>query len=139
MKPEDHIKRYKQMRITIKELLNKPFQERDKASIVTIAHWSSYHLVSAIIDQLPIVEQLKHHNHRGVKKTLKNPQVQALIGDYANEILYLYNFLETNFLTKFQYGGIESTPDYENLKQILEKLETICKNITEELQESHGN
>jgi len=84
------------------------------------------------------MEQLKHHNHRGVKKPLKHPQIQALIGDYANEILYLYNFLEMNFLTKFQYGGIESTPDYENLNQILEKLETICKKITEEVQESHG-
>jgi len=138
MRPEDHIKRYKQMRITLSELLSKPSQDRDKASIVTIAHWSSYHLVSAIIDQMPINEQLKHHNHRGVKKILKNPQVQALIGDYANEILYLYNSLEMNFLAKFQYGGIESTPDYKNLNQILENLETICKKITEELQKSHG-
>ena len=138
MRPEDHIKRYKQMRNTIKELLNKPFQERDKASIVTIAHWSSYYLVSAIIDQLPIAEQLKHHNHRGVKKILKNPEVQLFIGDYMNEILYLYNFLETNFLTKFQYGGIDGIPDYENLNQILEKLEIICKKVTEKLQESHG-
>ena len=134
MNPEDHIKRYKQMRNTLNELLEKPLQERDHASIVIIAHWASYHLISTIIDQLAIPEQLQHRNHRGIKKSLKNEQLQKIIGEDANQILNLYNLLEMNFSVKFQYGSIERVPDYDELSQILEKLEIICKNITEKVQ-----
>ena len=134
MNPEDHIKRYKQMRNTLNELLEKPLQERDHASIVIIAHWASYHLISTIIDQLAIPEQLQHRNHRGIKKSLKDAQLQMIIGEDANQILNLYNLLEMNFSVKFQYGSIERVPDYDELSQILEKLEIICKNITEKVQ-----
>jgi len=134
MKPEDHIKRYKKMRNTLNELLEKPLQERDHASIVIIAHWASYHLISTIIDQLAIPEQLQHRNHRGIKKSLKDAQIQEIIGEDANQILNLYNLLEMNFSVKFQYGSIERVPDYDELSQILEKLELICKNITEKVQ-----
>ena len=134
MKPEDHIKRYKQMRNTLNELLEKQLQERDQASIVIIAHWASYHLISTIIDQLAIPEQLQHRNHRGIKKSLKDMQLQEIIGEDANQILNLYNLLEMNFSVKFQYGSIERVPDYDELSQILDKLEFICKNITEKVQ-----
>ncbi|MBD3254188.1 MAG: hypothetical protein GF383_03805 [Candidatus Lokiarchaeota archaeon] len=72
MKPENHIKRYIKMRSTLDELLIKPFQDRDNASIATIAHWPSFHLVSVIIDQLNLPERLKHRIHRGFKNTLKS-------------------------------------------------------------------
>jgi len=134
MKAEDHIKRYKQMRNTLNELLTKPVQERDHASIVIIAHWASYHLISTIIDQLAIPEQLQHRNHRGIKKSLKDAQIQEIIGNDANKILKLYNLLEMNFSVKFQYGSIERVPDYKELFQILKELEVICKNITEKVQ-----
>lgn len=134
MKPEDHIKRYKQMRNTLNELLVKPIQERDHASIVIIAHWAAYHLISTIIDQLAIPEQLQHRNHRGIKKSLKYAQIQEIIGNDANKILNLYNLLEMNFSVKFQYGSIERVPDYKELSQILKELEVICKNITEKVQ-----
>ncbi|TFG26029.1 MAG: hypothetical protein EU532_10915 [Promethearchaeota archaeon] len=134
MKPEDHIKRYKQMRNTLNELLAKPTQERDHASIVIIAHWASYHLISTIIDQLGIPEQFQHRNHRGIKKSLKAAQIQEIIGNDANKILNLYNLLEMNFSAKFQYGSIESVPDYKELSKILKDLENICKNITEKVQ-----
>ena len=134
MKAEDHIKRYKQMRNTLNELLAKPIQERDHASIVIIAHWASYHLISTIIDQLAIPEQLQHLNHRGIKRSLKNAQIQEIIGNDANKILKLYNLLEMNFSVKFQYGSIERVPDYKELFQILKELEVICKNITEKVQ-----
>ena len=134
MKPEDHVKRYKQMRTTLYELLNKPIQDRDNASIVTIAHWASFHLVSTIIDQLAIPERLKHRNHRGVKKTLKESETKKIIGDLSFRILNLYNSLESVFLIKYQYGSIDKMLDYEELKNILEQLEVFCKEITEEVQ-----
>jgi len=138
MKPEDHTKRYKKMRTTLYELLNKPIQDRDNASIVTIAHWASYHLISIIIDQLAIPERLKHRNHRGVKKTLKQSEIRNILGDFSIQILDLYNNLESDFLTKYQYGSIERVLDYEELKYLLEKLEVICKNITEKVQKNHA-
>lgn len=138
MKPQDHIERYKQMRRTLDDLLKKPLLDRDSASIVTIAHWASYHLVSAIIDQLSVVEQLKHRNHRGVKKSLKQPQIKSILGVQADQILNLYNLLEMNFLTKFQYGSIESVPDYLTLVNILKQLEVICKKVIEEGQRGGG-
>lgn len=122
------------MKNTLNELLEKPIQERDHASIVIIAHWSSYHLISTIIDQLAIPEQLQHRNHRGIKKSLKNSQIQEIIGNDANKILNLYNLLEMNFSAKFQYRSIEDVPDYKKLSQILKELEAICKNITETVQ-----
>ncbi len=134
MKPEDHIKRYEKMRTTLYELLNKPIRERDNASIVTIAHWASYHLVSIIIDQLEISERLKHRNHRGVKKTLKESETMNIIGDFSIQILDLYNKLESDFLIKYQYGSIGKMLDYEELKDIIKQLEVICKNITERVQ-----
>ncbi|MFX1445485.1 MAG: hypothetical protein ACFFHV_18875 [Promethearchaeota archaeon] len=134
MKPEDHIKRYKQMRITLNELLAKPIQERDHASIVIIAHWASYHLISTIIDQLAIPDQLKHRNHRGIKQTLKNAQLQGIIGKDVENLLNLYNLLEMNFTVKFQYGSVDRVPDYKELSRILKELEIICKNVTEKVQ-----
>ena len=120
MKPEDHINRYKKMRTTLYDLLNKPIQDRDNASIVTIAHWASYHLISIIIDQLAIPERLKHRNHRGIKNTLKQSETRRIIGDLSIHILDLYNTLESDFLTKFQYGSIDKVLDYDELKDILE-------------------
>ncbi len=136
MKPEDHIKRYEKMRTTLYELLNKPIRERDNASIATIAHWASYHLVSVIIDQLEISERLKHRNHRGVKKTLKESETINIIGDLSIQILDLYNKLENDFLIKYQYGSIDKLLDYEAINGLLKQLEDICKNITEMVQEN---
>ena len=121
------------MRQTLHELLNKPLSDRDSASIVSIAHWASYHLVSTIIDQLPIRDQLQHRNHRGVKNSLKDKQVQTIIGNYATRVLDSCNQLETNFMTKIQYGSIDIVPDYESLIRILNDLEYICKKVTEEV------
>ncbi|MHA1151017.1 MAG: hypothetical protein ACTSR8_22580 [Promethearchaeota archaeon] len=134
MKPEDHIKRYKRMRATLHDLLNKPTQDRDIASIVTIAHWASFHLVSTIVDQLAIPERLQHRNHRGVKKTLKTIELKNIIGNLSSQILNLYNNLESSFLIKYQYGSIKKELDHEELKKILEQLEVICKDITEKVQ-----
>ncbi|MHA1294727.1 MAG: hypothetical protein ACTSQJ_18980 [Promethearchaeota archaeon] len=136
MKPEDHVRRYKQMRATLLELLNKPIENRDNASIVTIAHWASFHLISIIIDQLPIPEHLKHRNHRGIKKSLKHAKVKETIGELSIQILDLYNNIENNFLIKYQYGGINKDLNYDELYQLLKKLETICKKITEKVQNS---
>lgn len=122
------------MRSTLNELLAKPIQDRDHASVAIIAHWASYHLISTIIDQLAIPDQLQHRNHRGIKKSLKDEQTQKIIGDDAIKILNLYNLLEMNFSAKFQYGSIERVPNYQELSQILKDLEIICKNITEKVQ-----
>ena len=126
------------MRTTLYDLLNKPIQDRDNASIVTIAHWASYHLISIIIDQLPIPDRLKHRNHRGIKNTLKQSVTRNIIRDLSIQILDLYNSLESDFLTKYQYGSIDKVLDYDELKDILENLETICKNITEKVQKNYA-
>jgi len=137
MKPEDHIKRYKQMRTTLHDLMSKPIQEKDNASIVTIAHWASYHLVSTIIDQLNILERLKHRNHRGIKKSLKSLEVKEIIGDQSIKILDLYNKLESNFLSKYQYGRIDKELNDGEMKELLVELEEICKKITDKIQRDH--
>lgn len=136
MKPESHIKRYKQMRNTINELLTFPLEERDHSSITIISHWASYHLISTIINQLDIPENLKHRNHRGVKHSMKHAKIREIIGNDADEILKLYNLLEMNFSAKFQYGNIEEVPNYDKLLQILKNLEDLCKRITERVREN---
>ena len=138
MKAEDHIKRYLRMKSTINELLKKPLLERDHASILILIHWASYHLVSTIIDQLLIPEKLKHRNHRGIKKTLKDTEIMKILGKDANKILKLYNLLEMDFSSKFQYGYINNIPDYSRVIQILKELEDICKKITKKVQKEVG-
>ena len=87
VKPEKHIKRYKEIRRTIDLLLSQPDEERDAATITTAVHWASFHLVSAIIDNLQIPERWKHRNHRSVKYALKDSgEIIAILGERAEYI-----------------------------------------------------
>jgi hypothetical protein len=67
MRREFHLKRYKEERESI-NLLGTSQREKDLASITIIAHWASFHLISSLIDGLEISENLKHRNHRSIKK-----------------------------------------------------------------------
>lgn len=58
MKVEKHLEKYKQMRATINQLMKVPKETRDSASITTLAHWTSFPLVSITVNQLPIPERL---------------------------------------------------------------------------------
>lgn len=56
-----------------------------------------------IIDQLPISDSLKHRNHRGIKRVLLNQEeVKTTLGEKAEELLSIYNKIESNFTVRFQ-------------------------------------
>ncbi|MHA1730789.1 MAG: hypothetical protein ACTSU5_02550 [Promethearchaeota archaeon] len=131
MNSSKHILQYKRIRETIDALMRIPTPERDAAPITTASHWASFHLLSAIIDQLSIPDKYKHRNHRGVRYILRdNEEVRAAIGGSANLLLELYNEIETGFMSKFQYGNIDKVPDYGHLMKLLDKMVEICKIIT---------
>ncbi len=134
LKPELHIEKYKKLRHSFDLLLAQPIDVRDSAAISTLAHWISYHIISVIIDQIAIPENLKHRNHRGVKTVLgKSTEVRAILGSNSDQLLALYNQIESTFMVKFQYGKEEISPDYAKLTQILDQLVDLCKNITKQI------
>ncbi len=136
MKPEKHVERYKTIRKTLNELLLKPIQERDIASISTLAHWASYHLISIIINQASIPENQQHKNHRGIKNVLRSStELRKIIGDQnSNLLLELYNQIETQYLVKFQYGWTDLNPDYGELIKLLDQIVSLCKGLTKKTQ-----
>jgi hypothetical protein len=96
-------------------------------------------LVSAIIDNLQIPERWKHRNHRGVKYALKDSgEIIEILGERAEYLTECYNAIETQFMSHFQYGGFDETPDYEALIDELDQIVSLCKEITLEVTKSLG-
>lgn len=121
---------HKEMRLSLADLLSKSIDDRDAVTISTTAHWASYHLISAILDNLPIPENLKHRNHRSIKYILKNsPEIGTILGEKTLTLLNAYNEIENRFMSHFQYGGDEKVPDYDALITLLDEIVSVCKEI----------
>ncbi|MHA1369583.1 MAG: hypothetical protein ACTSRA_07730 [Promethearchaeota archaeon] len=135
MNLKNHVIRYQRIRRSIEKLLKDPIAERDAATICMAAHWASFHLISAVIDQCPIDEKYKHKNHRGVKFILRNIEEfhQCVTREVAEELLKIYNKIETNYMVRYQYSNASGYPDYEELMSLLNRVVEICKRITSEL------
>jgi len=115
------LKRYKEERESI-NLLRNSQKEKDLASITTIAHWASFHLVSSLIDGLDISENLKHRNHRSIKNILKHGELKALLKEKSDETLNIYNQIERDFMNPFQYGRASDESSINELVQLLDDL-----------------
>lgn len=121
MRREFHLKRYKEERDSI-NLLGNSQKEKDLASITTIAHWASFHLISSLIDGLEIPENLKHRNHRSIKNILKHGEIKAILKENADEILDIYNQIERDYMNPFQYGRAYDEGSVNELVQLLDNL-----------------
>lgn len=140
MKYLDHLKRFK----TKMELLSRLVEEYkslkegeiDYSIFFTEGHWAIYHLISALLDYLDIPENLKHKNHRSIKRVLLSNDANQKLGKEASLLNELYA-RSLEFVSKGEYGRIESVSneDFKLFQQIILRIKEIIENYIGKMNE----
>jgi len=132
MKYLDHLKRFKvKLNLLLRlcdEFKNIKEEQIDYSIFFNEGHWAIYHLISALLDILEIPENLKHKNHRGLKKVLLSDEVSTQLEENANFLYEIYsNTLE--IMSKGEYGKIETVTleDFTKFKDLIKKVKEIIE------------
>ncbi len=132
MKYTEHLKRFTyKVKLLIdenKKIENSSEDEKDYSVFFTEAHWAAFHLVSALLDYIEIPDNLKHLNHRNIKRALISDNIIEILGKDATEINSIYtNLLNYYSIGEYSYSSNVSLKEFEDFKDQFKKLKEIVK------------
>jgi len=105
---------------------------KDYSVFFTEAHWTAFHLISALLDFIDIPDNLKHLNHRNIKRALTSDTVIQILGEDAQEIKTIYtSLLHYYSMGEYAYSFKITQKEFNDLKEKIKRLKTIIKNWIE--------
>jgi hypothetical protein len=132
MKYQEHLKRFrKKINFLIKEneqIKKSDLEYRDYSLFFTECHWAVFHLISALLDFIDVLDKFKHLNHRNIKKALLSNEVIKILGENAKEILEIYRDTLIYYSRgEYGYSNNISNEEFKNYLNRIKKLKRIVK------------